>query len=541
MKLIYLIVVFFCLLAWLLPNHYQPWLAVYQDSCMFIAIVFMALSLAQQKKIEIPFYTIFLILLSCIPLIQYFFGIIYFSGEALINSLYLLGFMTIFVVGFNIGKLEQSKKEQIISGFFITILIAGLISVWIQLRQWLLFNGNIWTVDMPPDGRPFANMAQPNQLSTLLLMGLLSVLYLFEKHKFNKISASFIAIFLLCGVVLTQSRTAWLFVLCMLVWWMSKPKIQTHLTLRHLVLWSILFLGLWFCLPYLSEFIGVTSTASLMERATTGLDRLPMWYQLIVIIQNGPIQGYGWGQLNVAQLLNNSEFINKPILGYSHNLFLDLFIWNGLLLGLIISCCILFFLLKLAVYSKDKESFLILAMVGAILLHSLLEYPFAYAYFLLPLGFFLGFLYAQQNEKNTFLSLDRMIYVQYLSCCLILMIIFFYDYKQVEHQHELMRYENVQLRNIDVNGIEPKVIFLNQLSEYVWFVRQPLKSGQSEQELQRMRKVVYRYPDRPMLYRYIQILCLNKKEREAEHIIKLFNAFYQEKLTLKGVKQGIQE
>ncbi len=123
------------------------------------------------------------------------------------------------------------------------------------------------------------------------------------------------------------------------------------------------------------------------------------------------------------------------------------------------------------------------------------------------------------------------------------MIIFIYDYKQVENEHELMRYENVKLRNIDIdiNAIEPRTIFLNQLSEYIWFVRQPLQSSTSEQELQRMRKIVYRYPDRPMLYRYIQILYLNKKESEAEYMVKLFNAFYKEKLTLNEVQQRIKE
>lgn len=340
-----------------------------------------------------------------------------------------------------------------------------------------------------------------------------------------------------------MSRTAWLFVLCILIWWAIKHKINTYLTIHHLAIWSLIFFGLWFCLPYFSEFIGVNSTRSLMERATTGLERISIWHQLIMILQNSPLQGYGWGQLNVAQLLNGSEFINKPIFGYSHNLFLDLFIWNGLLLGLIISFCILFFLLKLAVYSEDKKSLIILLMVGAILLHSLLEYPFAYAYFLFPLGFLLGFLSVQQNEVKLLFSINRTTYVIYLTCFLILMIIFIYDYKQVENEHELMRYENVKLRNIDIdiNAIEPRTIFLNQLSEYIWFVRQPLQSSTSEQELQRMRKIVYRYPDRPMLYRYIQILYLNKKESEAEYMVKLFNAFYKEKLTLNEVQQRIKE
>ena len=41
--------------------------------------------------------------------IQYLLGVIYFSSELIINSLYLLGFITTFIVGFNVGKLPNSK------------------------------------------------------------------------------------------------------------------------------------------------------------------------------------------------------------------------------------------------------------------------------------------------------------------------------------------------------------------------------------------------------------------------------------------------
>ena len=130
------------------------------------------------------------------------------------------------------------------------------------------------------------------------------------------------------------------------------------------------------------------------------------------------------------------------------------------------------------------------------------------------------------------------------SVVLTFLLIIIYDYKKNESEHELMRYENVQLRNININGIEPKAILLNQLSEYIWFVRQPIGMGVSEQELERIRKVVYRYPDKPVLYRYIQILYLNDQVKEMNHMLKIFNAFYKEQLNEKKIalllrQQGI--
>lgn len=49
MKLTYFFAAFFCLLAWLLLNHYQPWLSIYQDSCIFVAALLLAFGLLQKK------------------------------------------------------------------------------------------------------------------------------------------------------------------------------------------------------------------------------------------------------------------------------------------------------------------------------------------------------------------------------------------------------------------------------------------------------------------------------------------------------------
>lgn len=541
MKIIYLLAAFFCILAWLLPNHYQPWLSFYQDFSMFVAVLLLALSLLSQKSIRVPYVFIFFIFLSLIPLIQYYLGIIYFSGEAITFSLYVLALATIFIVGFNISQLEESKKDNIIGGFFITILIASIISVWIQLHQWLLFEGSIWVVDMPPEGRPFANIAQPNQLSTLLIMGLMSIFYLFEKEILNKVSASFTTFFLLFGMALTQSRTAWVFAICLLVWLFIKRKVPARLKYSYLIVWCSIFFSICLCSPYLSEILGVTSVRDLAQRATTGLDRVGMWQQILVILKDAPLLGYGWGQLNVAQLSNTSDSIANPLLGYSHNLFLDIWVWNGVLLGGAISLFILIFLVKIAINVKDRQSIIILAMVGAILVHSMFEYPFAYAYFLLPMGFLMGFLYAKQNCKISFFYLNRFAYVIFLVLYLIFISLFLHDYKRVEAEHELMRYENVKLRNMDANSNENKEIFLNQLSEYIWFARQTPRSNISEQDLKRIHDIAYRYPERPVLYRYIQILYLNGQNKEMERMVKLFNAFYKEQMTEQDIEHSLQE
>lgn len=537
MKYIYLASAFFCLLAWLLPNHYQPWLSFYQDTSMFVATLILSSTFLVYEKIKIPYISFFLLIIACIPFIQYLLNIIYYLGDAIIISVYLLGFFSVFVGGYNIGELKDDNKEKIIQTFIILILIASIISVWIQLHQWLMFSGSIWIVDLPPNGRPFANMGQPNQLATLIIMGEISLLYLYEKSKINSVVAIFSAFFLLFGVALTQSRTSWVFLLCFCLWWIIKSKsITLRLHPAYLVFWIFIFLSFWIYLPYISNFLGVSNLQTVSDRVTTGLDRLGQWKQIILIIKESPFWGYGWGQLNVAQLTNETKLLKYPIFGFSHNLLLDLIVWNGIFIGCILISVISIFIIKLIFEKKDKESIVIISMVGALLVHSFFEYPFAYAYFLFPLGFLLGVL---SSGVFNYFYLSRNCYFVYLSLCLILFAILISDYKEVESKHELMRYENAKLRNVDLINVGSDFILFDQLNDYIWFVRQPIGSTKNNMELERMRKVAYRFPDRPLIYKYLKILYVNGRHYEAAHVLKLYNAFYKQNLSLNDIKNKL--
>lgn len=542
MKYIYLIAACFCLFAWLLPNHYQPWLSVYQDYSIFCAAWLILLTLIHKRTIKIPYFVNILFFISFLPLIHYLFGISYFISEALMYSLYILGFAFCLIAGFNVGLLEDNKKEGIINGLIFTILFACFISVWIQLNQWLMLDGNIWQAELPPSGRPFANLAQPNQLCTLLLMGICGILYLFENNKINATVASLATFFLIFGVVLSQSRSAWVFSIFIWLLWLFKIKNKPfNLSAYHIIFWNLIFIGLWCFIPILTKKLDLIFLMSFTDRATTGLYRIPQWLQIIEILKNSPWYGFGWGQLNVAQMSNTTNIIDNPILGYSHNLFLDLLIWNGWYLGLAIIFLIVYFFLKIAILVEDKNAILIATLFSPILVHSMLEYPFAYGYFLLPLGFLIGNVYSQSNFICGNFNLNKKIYSIFLILYLLIMVVFSFDYTNVNLEYQKMRYENAKLSKIDIKEKEIDSIFLYHINEYIWFVRSPLRSDLSDQTLERMRKVVYRYPDRPILYRYIQILSLNNKHIEMMRVLRLYNGFYQENINISDVVKSINE
>ena len=76
---------------------------------------------------------------------------------------------------------------------------------------------------------------------------------------------------------------------------------------------------------------------------------------------------------------------------HAHNLFIQFAAELGLPVALSVAACVIAWLVTLARQSRtDARSLLLLALGGVILIHSNLEYPLWYAYFLILLGLVAG-------------------------------------------------------------------------------------------------------------------------------------------------------
>lgn len=536
--------IYFCsfilfMLAWLLPNHYLPWLSVYQEFCMLLAALLVVFCASHQVKIKTPKVIVVVFLVSLIPFIQYFLGINYYLGDVLLVVLYLWVFILVFIAAYNIAGLEEKLKKQWLYYIFLAFLFSSIISVWVQLRQWFLLDGNIWVVDLPPNSRPFANVAQPNLLSTLLIIGLFSILYLYENKRIQNFTAGLSTLFLLFGIALTFSRTAWLFSIVFLVWWLLKKwqlQYSSRLKNFHLIMWLSVFYTYLFLIPFVAEKIGLYSNIDVVSRSNSGFERIEMWQQLTDIIVQSPNFGYGWTQLNVAQMSAVGISLENPIWGYSHNIFLDFLIWNGLYVGAFLVLVVLYFLIFNAIKAKSIDNVILMSVVGVIVLHSMLEYPFAYAFFLFPLAFMLGFCYRNNTDNNKSVIHNRIFFGSLSVAVIALILLTGYEYQKISKVYELMRYENVQLRAKD-NQIEPKkkYLVLEGIHEYIWFVRYPLNKKMSEIDLERAKKVTYSKPEQPVLYRYMQILILNGELEQAHYILERYNVFFKQNLALNDI------
>ncbi|MCQ4005257.1 O-antigen ligase family protein, partial [Klebsiella pneumoniae] len=69
------------------------------------------------------------------------------------------------------------------------------------------------------------------------------------------------------------------------------------------------------------------------EILSTGI-RPDFWLMSLAAIAQRPLFGYGWNQAATAHIELSAEFSHlTTVMGHSHNLFLDLLIWNGVVIG----------------------------------------------------------------------------------------------------------------------------------------------------------------------------------------------------------------
>jgi O-antigen ligase len=520
--------------SYLLPDHYYPWVTAYQEFLAFSGAFFLVLFLLIRFVSILAGVHFFLFCsLSLIPLLQLWGGVIYFSGDAWIAAFYLFCFSMMLLVGYNVGVVEGGRRRFSLSiaGMFVFV---GIVSVWMALCQWLMLAGNAWVVDMRVGDRPFANLAQPNNLATLLCVAVVAVFYLYERRFLNGFSSSLLVLLLVFGVVLTQSRTPWVgfLVAVMFLFWKNRGDFF-RLPVYGCFVWIGVYLGLVVLHPLLADFF-LLPGSGLLDRALS-LQRWPLWVQLWMSILEGPLLGYGWGQVSVAQVAISQIYPVPMMVEHSHNILLDLLIWMGPLLGGAIILLITLWLVRLGVRARSLESIFCLTAAGFVLVHGMLEFPLEYGFFLLPVGLFLGVVAGEQRSTQEW-EVPRWLIAGVLTLCVGMFAWVWYEYRVIEEDHRLMRFETARIGQVKAKEAAPDVVLLSQLREFIRFARTPATEGMSEESLEWMRKIAHRYPYPPSLFRYALALALNGQEIQAREQLIILRAMHGDKYYDEGLR-----
>jgi O-antigen ligase len=298
-----------------------------------------------------------------------------------------------------------SETHEAPAGLFLALLTIGSLSTLIALIQvfWPALAQGEWIALTSIPGRAVGNLRQPNHLSTLLLWSAVAVLPLMEaaalrRHAVAKTALSLLFALMLFGVVLSGSRTGLLGVAGLVVWGLVDRRLSR--TSRGLLLASpLICLVSWFALGWLSSLLNtgaLGASTRLGESQDYSSGRWSIWRDTLVLIAQNPWFGVGFGEFNLAWTLTPSADRNPQFFDHTHNLPLHLAVELGIPLALLVLGLLSWGLWQAFARSRRLDGSegvarrAALVMVLLMVLHSQLEYPLWYAYFLLPTAFAWG-------------------------------------------------------------------------------------------------------------------------------------------------------
>jgi len=297
------------------------------------------------------------------------------------------------------GMRARIDAEALFAAFCWAWVISGALNIGIALLQVFapgLCDGD-WLAASAYPGRAVGNLRQPNHLSSLLLWHCIAVVALFELGRLRRWLAVALLAAGVFAVVLTASRTGLVSVVLLAVWGLLDRRLSKS---ARRMLWAA-------PLVYAVSWEAMAQWAALSQQAFGGSERLAetdisssrfaIWRDTLELIRQQPWAGVGWGEFNLAWTLTPLPRRPTAFFDHTHNLPLQFAVELGLPLATLVLGLLLWALWQATrrawrtegpLGTAQRCAVLMVAMIG---LHSLLEYPLWYAYFLLPAAWAFGF------------------------------------------------------------------------------------------------------------------------------------------------------
>jgi len=391
-------------LMWVFPflhyRHEYPLTTFDQEWWSAMLGVFALILLATRdywRQPEIPRIAQLPAALIAIALMQLLLNKIAYIDQGLLYILYLLFAALLMLLGARLRACFGIEKLAVVLAVF--LLIGAELSALIGVLQHFRWRTPLDAVIvMKTAATVFGNLAQPNHFANYIALGLVSLGLLFQQNRVKARYVVLLALPLLFVMTLSGSRSSWLYLLMMsaLAWWWSRRDTQQRPLLRYSLslIAGFVLMHLVVKLPFMS---GAASSVDTMQRLfgddVSGGIRLYLWHEAGLMFAQSPWLGAGFGQFawqhfqllpvlhpgNISGLYNNA-----------HNLVFQFAAEAGLagLLALFGSLGVWLYGMRRA--TLGAAQWWGHAALGVLAIHSLLEYPLWYTYFVAVAAILLG-------------------------------------------------------------------------------------------------------------------------------------------------------
>ena len=516
--------------SWLAYDHYRPWVNFHSET---LALAGVGLLLASQfvgrrfPFVQAPRTAFWIFALALVPWLQYLLGISLFAGDALVTSLFLFGLGAAITLGYSY-LVAPVEPEKALIPIFYALWVVALVSAAIGLLQWLdlteKFTVYVLQSNTGNGNRAMGNLGQPNQLATLLLMGMACLTWSFERRRLGHLGLFFGIAFMTLALVLTQSRAGMVSALVVAIFLMRKNRnAASRLPAWSIFCWLLTFFLMVLALPAINEFMLMSNERGGI-RFSDGA-RVTMWKQMLSGIAQSPWVGYGWNQTATAHAAGSTVFPGSLTFTYGHNIVLDIVAWNGVPLGaLITGVCIWWFASRVK-RVKNTDAIYAMACLLPVAVHSMVEFPFAYSYFLLASGVMVGIVERFNSSTKTVKFKVRWMGM-ILAIWLVLGTYMVYEYFLIEEDFRVVRFENLRLGQTPDNYEVPKIWMLSHMAAMLSAGRQQALPGMSKAELENLRKASLRFPYGALALRNALALGLNGDPSGATHQMAVIRGMF---------------
>jgi len=385
-------------LPFLQPFHQFPLTSFYGEWLALVLGLLALVPLAAKsfwRAAPLPVAVLPLLGFAAVLVVQHAVGRVAYGGQVMAAGLYVAWAALLIVLGSGLRRTLDLDGIATVLAWFVTV--GGTLGALFALMQHYQISDLPLSLIFPKrTSAVYGNIAQYNHFASYSTLALASLAYLYAGGRLHWTGAAAAAAPLIFVIGLSSSRSAVLFLAFMLILsllyaWRRGPGG------RRLAVCVVLFVSGFAVAQWLAILPGLESsggTETVSQRlvggagssgATNIAHRLQIAREAWEMFLQAPFLGVGWGQFP----LNDFEYralhgstLNTWPFNHAHNIVLHLLAETGLAGTLLVAGAALVWLVGLKRATVDLPHWWLLALVGVIAVHSLLEHPLWFAYFL---------------------------------------------------------------------------------------------------------------------------------------------------------------
>jgi hypothetical protein len=365
--------------------------------------------------------------------------------------------------------------------------------------------------------RPFANVAQPNQLALLLCFGLASVWWLYQAQRLGRTTAVVFVIVLLFGMTLTQSRIAWIILPMFTFYCCPQRQGQRRIDKFLLAFLLLVYIGLVLGLPMLAKWAGFAS-GSVVERIGGRSERMVLLQQAWAMASKHPWLGVGWSGFGAEQVRTAADFSASTYAEHAHNLILNFAAELGWPATFLISIVLVWWVwqtcLKPSANNNRSIGLASLFLIAAGV-HSMVEFPLWYAYVLLPIALMMGMVHQLRWPSQGIAAPRIGLLLSFIFGCLLLVLVTI-DYQRVVSGFKALHTQQTDTMVKKELLAEPSVSLFSDYYAYFTVSRLLPREGMSAEEISFVESMSQRFGYVHVLNKLAEVYVLNGQLQKAQ-------------------------